>query len=207
MANENNQDDNGTGDKNQGNGGTDNTKMVNMSQSDLDALINSKFAQGATKSTNTILTELGVKDIDEVKAIIQAKIASDEANQSELEKANSKIESLTNLTATLEAKISQVNDETFITDLASKHGIKEVDYFKFKYNEAKAKGGDSFNDETFITDLLKSNGVFGGVKIVPNPPNQSGGATIANPITMDKYLQLSSEDRKKYKATDLVAQG
>lgn len=140
---------------------------VTMTQEKLNSLINEKFAKGADKATNELLTKLGVEDIDSLTNIIQSKREQDEANKSDFEKAQ---ETINELQAKLEASTSSVNamrEEAEINSLALTHGIKDAEVFKLLYSNAKSAEG--FNPDTFIEGLKESKPYVFGQQQVATP--------------------------------------
>jgi len=147
-------------------------QTVTMTQEKLDSLINGKFAKGAEKATNELLLNLGIENLDSLKEIVKAKNDSDEANRTELEKAQATISELNKTIETSSSAMQQMKEMNDINALALKYGIKEVDYFKYAYNQAK--GSDNFNADTFIVGMKESKPyVFGKVE-APNTDSSRG---------------------------------
>lgn len=153
--------------------GTGEPKKVEITQDKLDSLINGKFKDGATKATKDLLETLGAESVDQVKTLLKAHKDSEDSNKSELQKIVDANGDLTKQIGTLTEQLANAKSNTQVSDLAAKHGIKEVDYFKHVYSSAsKAEG---FNEETFITELLAAKGELLTGKPVkkgmPNPGN------------------------------------
>ena len=149
---------------------------VSMTQEKLNSLINEKYAKGAEKATNELLSSLGVEDVDSLKNIIQSKREQDEANKSDFEKAQ---ETINELQARLEASTStlaEMQESNEINSLALKNGIADAEVFKLLYSNAKNTEG--FNSDTFIEGLRESKPyVFGQTQVatpkVDNSANKS----------------------------------
>jgi len=177
---------------------------VTITQEKLDSLIDSKFKKGAEKANATLLETLGVENIDEIKAIMKAKNDADDADKTELEKANGTIETLSTSIADLQTKLGSVQSDNKINALALENGIKEVDYFKYEYQKASKIEG--FDEKVFIETLLKTKGgLLTGTapQNIGNPPNVTNNVNTET-ITMSAYSILSSADRQKYKPNQII---
>lgn len=180
---------------------------VTISQEKLNSLISEKFKKGAEKANTTLLESLGVDNLDSLKEIVKAKAEADEASKTELQKLQDQLEAERNAKADLESRLNQTVTETEVQNIALSNGINpdKVKYFKMDYLEAKNKEG--FDSEKFISELKEKQPDFfnavGDVSTVNvgNPPNRR---TPSTQIKMEDYVQLSAEERKKYKSTDLI---
>ena len=144
--------------KTEGQGTTDQKSSdttVTITQEKLDSLISEKYKKGATKANADLLESLGVESLDSLKEIMKAKVDADDAAKSELEKAQEAVEALKLVNDELVSKGEKLEFHNNISRLASKNEIKDVDYFSFKYEQAKASEG--FNEDTFISDFVKGN--------------------------------------------------
>lgn len=149
---------------------------VTMTQEKLDGLINGKFAKGAESATNKLLEDLGIENIDGLKEIIKAKKESDDANRSDLEKAQNTINELNATLETSTNTMKQMKESNDITALALKHGVSDVDYFKYAYGQVK--GVEDFNAESFIKTMKESKPyVFGKETGIPKTDNSGNGGT------------------------------
>ena len=141
--------------------------IVQMSQEKLDSLINGKFAKGAEKATNELLSSLGVEDVDSLKNIIQSKREQDEANKSELEKAQETIAKLQADYENAQNTAKQAQELNEINSLALKSGVADTEVFKLLYSNAKSAEG--FNPDTFIEGLRESKPYIFGQQTVVTP--------------------------------------
>ena len=141
--------------------------IVQMSQEKLDSLINGKFAKGAEKATNELLSSLGVEDVDSLKNIIQSKREQDEANKSELEKAQETIAKLQADYENAQNTAKQAQELNEINSLALKSGVADTEVFKLLYSNAKSAEG--FNPDVFIEGLRESKPYIFGQQTVVTP--------------------------------------
>ena len=141
--------------------------IVQMSQEKLDSLINGKFAKGAEKATNELLSSLGVEDVDSLKNIIQSKREQDEANKSDLEKAQETIAKLQADYENAQNTAKQAQELNEINSLALKSGVADTEVFKLLYSNAKAAEG--FNPDAFIEGLRESKPYIFGQQTVATP--------------------------------------
>lgn len=128
-------------------------KDVVLTQDKLDKLINKGYGKGQAKATEALVADLGVGSLDDLKAILKAKTDLDEANKTDLEKAASTIETLTNSLAKAEGVNKALTADAVVERLASDNGANDKDYFKHLY--AKASKDDTFDKDTYITKLKK----------------------------------------------------
>jgi len=126
---------------------------VTLSQDKLDSLINDKFKKGAEKANAKILEELGVDNLDALKEIVQAKSDAEEAQKTELQKAQDAAEAAKLVNDELINRTQKLENENKVNLLAVKHGIKDAEYLGFKYN--KAQSAEDFNEEAFIEEFKK----------------------------------------------------
>ena len=132
-----------------------NETQVTISQEKLDSLINEKFKKGAEKANAQLLETLGVESIDDVKNIIKAKNDADEASKTELQKALDAVEAMKQVNEGLISKGEKLEEKNRISKLASDNKVQDVEYFEFKYSQAKASA--DFNEGTFIESFNKTN--------------------------------------------------
>ncbi len=128
---------------------------VTITQEKLDSLIREKFKKGAEKANTDMLNDLGVDDIDSLKAILKAKNDADEADKTELQKALDAVEAMKTVNESLISKGEKLEEKNRISKLASDNKVQDVEYFEFKYSQAKAS--NDFNEDTFIESFNKGN--------------------------------------------------
>ena len=184
-------------------------RIVQMSQSDLDALIDKKYAKGAEKANSKLLEDLGVTNVDDLKTIVTTYKEAEEKNKSDLDKANDTINTLNGTITELTNKLGQSQTESKINKLAVDNGITEVDYFKYEYEKASKK--EDFEEAKFVTNLLESKGSILKVNLsnkennLNNPRNHSRNMDgSGETITMSDYSMLSKEERAKYTPNQVI---
>lgn len=179
---------------------------VTISQEKLNSLINEKFKKGAEKSKSELLASIGVESEDELKSIIEAKKEADEASKTELQKLQEQLESKDTAYSELEQRYNAKSVDTEVQDIIMQHGIdpKMAKYVKIDYLEAKK--GEGFELDAFVTGLKESQpGFFATTERTPaNIDNPQSRSAPANQITMADYAQLTADERKKYKSTDII---
>lgn len=164
---------------------------VTISQEKLNSLINEKFKKGAEKANAKLLETLGVESVDDIKNIIQAKNEADEASKTELQKALDAAEALKKANEELLTKSEKLKEKNRISKLASENKVNDVEYFEFKYSQAKAS--EDFNESTFIESFTKANPTT--PPITDKSPNNGG-----NPGGKD-LKSMSINELKAYQAT------
>lgn len=164
---------------------------VTISQEKLDSLINEKFKKGAEKANAAILESLGVDSIDSLKEIVKARAEAEESAKSELQKAQERAETLEAEKVEAEKRAKVLEEKNHITSLAAKHGVKDAEYFEFKYSKAKAS--EDFNEDSFIESFTKSN---------PTTPPKTDGSNnnSQNPNNVD-LSKMTMKELKAYQAT------
>lgn len=130
------------------------TTTVNITQDKLDKLINEKFAKGAEKATKELLEGLGVENQEQLKEIIEAKKAQDEASKSELEKLQEQLDGERQARERLEKERDNIAKEATIKDLALSNGIQDVEVFEALYNSKSNSEG--FDGNAFVDGLRES---------------------------------------------------
>lgn len=126
-------------------------KKVEMTQDELNSLINKKYGQGAEKSKAELLSSLGVESLDSLKEIIEAKKQQDEASKSELEKMQEKLDAMQSERDNLLKQFEETQKKNKISQLALQNGIEDVDYLEYKYNKASSQEG--FDESKFIEEF------------------------------------------------------
>jgi hypothetical protein len=171
-------------------------KKVELTQEDLNNLINSKYAKGAEKATKELLESLGIEDVDTLKNIVTTQKEAQEAEKTELQKMQEQLEALQNEKSTLEKTMTEAQKNAKINSLAAQHGIKEIDYFRYEFE--KASGQEGFNEETFISGLLSAKGALLGINStthnVPNPQSQNNQKGA---IRRSDFEKLPAADKLK----------
>ncbi len=165
--------------------------QVTISQEKLDSLINEKFKKGAEKANAQLLETLGVESIDDVKNIIKAKNDADEASKTELQKAQDANEALKLVNEDLLSKGEKLKEKNRISMLASDNKVKDVEYFEFKYSQAKAS--NDFNEDTFIESFNKGNPT-----VAPNTDTSSNNGDNPSGKNLKK---MSIRELKAHQAT------
>jgi hypothetical protein len=151
-----------------------NETTVTMTQAKLDDLINGKFKKGAEKANTQILEELGVENLDSLKAILKAKSDAEKADKTELEKALEAVKTANDEKDELSRKYETVEKRNLLNSIAAKHGVKEVDYFELELN--KVERGEDFNIDTFVEGLKTSKpSLFGVTKTANTDTSNNGG--------------------------------
>ena len=124
---------------------------VVMSQSKLDGLIDKGFSKGAKRAESELVDKLGVDSIEQARELISAKREADEANKSDLEKAQELIDTLNNTIEGLESSNKQIQADMAVERVVAKNGINDTDYFKHLLASASQQEG--FEQEAFIEQL------------------------------------------------------
>lgn len=144
---------------------------INMTQDQLNELINKKYAKGAEKAKAELLETLGIDSVDNLKSLIEQQKAQEEAQKSELQKAQEQLEVIQKEKEALEKQANEAQRKSNIVSLAAQHGITDVDYFEFEYSK-KSKGED-FNADSFIEGLKESKPYMFGQTKKPKTDNSS----------------------------------
>lgn len=141
-------------------------KMVELEQSKIDALISDGYKKGATKATEKVLEELGVESLDDVKALLNAKAEAEEAEKSELQKAQERLEAIEAEAEALRKANAQKESDLKVTQLAAQHGVTDTDYLKYQLTQAQKS--EDFNESAFIENLKETKPfLFGQPSTVP----------------------------------------
>lgn len=170
--------------------------VVTISQEKLNSLINEKFKKGAEKANTTLLETLGVDSLDTLKELVKAKAEEEEANKTELEKAQALVADTLADKADVEAKLSRMEESNKISTLAAKHGIKEIAYFELEY--AKNKDTEGFDMATFVEGLKKDKPLlFGTGGTAPRTDNSRNNPS--DPTDLRSRLRgMSLKQLKEY---------
>ena len=124
---------------------------VVISQSKLDSLIDKGFSKGANRAKSELAEQLGVDSIEQARELINAKREADEANKSDLDKANELIATLNNTIEGLESNNNQMKADMEIQKVVNANGINDADYFK--HLMAQASTSEDFEQDAFIEQL------------------------------------------------------
>lgn len=152
---------------------TQNTVKVEMTQDELNTLINKKYAKGAEKAKADLLIELGLDSIDSLKHALSKSKEIEEANKTDFQKAQEQLKSLQELNEKLANEANTLKSQAEINNLALKNGIKEVDVFEILYQKEKDK--EDFNADAFIEQLKVAKPyVFGTTVKTDNASNAQG---------------------------------
>ena len=136
-----------------------NNNSVNMTQEKLDQLINQAYARGAKNAKDS----------------------------SALDEASKQIEALRGTISELEKQSQTLRSESEVKDLAYKYEVKDVEYFKFKLNEAKQQEG--FDVDEFVSSFKEGNpSVFKGQSKV----NVDNSSNASQPSNQERIKSASS---------------
>ena len=133
-------------------------KKVDMTQEELNALINKKFASGAEKAKTELLNSLGVESEDTLKDLIEAKKQQEEANKTELEKLQEQLNALNSEKEKLYNDLTSTQKRAKLNEIALKNGIEDLEYLEFKYSKASQEEG--FDETTFLEEFTSNSNVM-----------------------------------------------
>lgn len=150
-------------------------KKVEMTQDELNALINKKFAQGAEKSKAELLSELGVENADTLKQILDERKQQEEANKTELQKLQEQLDALNSEKEKLYNDLTSTQKKAKLNEIALKNGIDDVEYLEFKYS--KASKDEGFDEAKFLEEFKSNNNVM---KKPPKTDSSSNNNDSAN---------------------------
>jgi len=172
---------------------------VVLTQSKLDALIDKGFSKGAKRAETEVAKSLGVDDLEQARALIAAKRESDEAQKSDLDKANELNGTLNNTIEGLEGKLKSMEVDMAIQRTVAQNGINDADYFKHLLQQAA--GSEDFEEGSFIESLKTEkpylfNGGQVQAKRVDSSPNKAQldvSERVKNATTMAELYALQNE--------------
>lgn len=124
---ENTQPDGGnTGDPtpDQSGGGGDEAQTLQMTQEELDALIGQRAQRAQRSAKSELLDELGFEDLDQVRGVITAYQEAQQAEMSELERAQQQIDELRQQNREIAAQAEQRLIRSEVTATASRLGFR-----------------------------------------------------------------------------------
>lgn len=168
--------------ENSGNG-----EGITLTQDKLNSLINEKYKKGAEKAQSDLLESLGIDSVETLQSVVNAKKEQEEADKTELQKALETIDGLTAKVTESEKSMSQMKEDSTLSTLALKSGVKDVDYFKYEYNKEKAKEG--FNLETFVNGLKEAKPYVFGENVAPTPSTDNSGNGAGSPNDLATKVQ------------------
>lgn len=140
-------------------------KKVELTQEELNALINKKYASGAEKAKTELLNSLGVENVDTLKEVLEKQKAQEEANKTELEKLQEQLEAERVEKEKLANSLTQTTKQAKLNKIAAEHGIEDVDYLEYQYD--KQSKSEEFDVNKFIEGFVSKN------KKPPNVDNTS----------------------------------
>lgn len=183
----------------QPNSGNENTSTptdgnVNISQEQLNDLINKKYAKGAEKAKADLLESLGVRDVDTLKSVLEKHREQEEASKSELEKTQESLATLTQERDRLAAEMKQTQFNSNINALAAKEGIKEIDYFTMEYS--KASDAEDFKVEDFIGNLRETKPFVFGQQVTAPPKTDNSSNSKGEPASWSERVKRATTKKE-----------
>lgn len=172
-------------------------KKVEMTQDELNTLINKKYASGAEKAKAELLTELGVENADILKQLLADKKAQDEANKTELEKLQEQLNALTSERDKLANNLTETQKKAKLNELALKNGIDDVEYFEYRYNKSSSLEG--FDEAKFLEE-------FATKKAPPKTDSSSNNNDVPTRQTIAEQAKLLAQQGKYSEAQKLLNQ-
>ncbi len=171
---------------------------VNMTQDQLNELINKKYAKGAEKAKSDLLGSLGVDNIDSLKELIEAKKQQDEANKTELEKLSEQLNSTVAEKQSLLEQMEQMKFKTEVSTLSAQNGIKDVEVFEVMYE--KASKNEGFEKDTFINQLKETRPYLFGQETQTKPKVDNTSNNKQNPSDRSTQIAKAQQLAKEGKA-------
>lgn len=182
-----------------------------LSQSDVDRLIGNTRKEARSKAQSEILTELGLSDLDSLKALVQAQKAKEDAEKSELQKLQEALEVERKQRESIEqslAKAEQARRETLrdtelLSLLQDARNAKQVLILlqaeRRKDIESLLAEDGTFNKETaekLVSEWRKANPLyFKDGTSLGSPSNAGGKPPIPN---REANEQLQKEISRKF---------
>ena len=188
---------------NQTNSGSENTtapenvgneavSKVEMTQDQLNDLINKKYAKGAEKAKTELLDSLGIESVDNLKAMIEAKKAQEEADKSELEKMQEQIQSIQAEKEALVKEAATARSKAEISSLSASNGIKDVEVFEMLYSTASQ--GEGFDKDAFVNGLKETRPYLFGQVATPRVDNTSNNQQ--NPLDFAQRVKNAKTQKE-----------
>lgn len=168
-------------------------KNTDNTQAEFEKGFSKGFAKASEKATAKILEELGVSNIDELKAMQARQKEIEDASKTELERAKAEADALKEEMARFAKEKSEAEAKATVNAMAAKHGIKDVDYLSFALKNA----GGEFDEETFINDLKENKPYLFGQ---PSRPRTDFSPNNGNPpsTVKDKVKGMTMEELRKF---------
>lgn len=166
---------------------------VEMTQEQLNQLINTKYAKGAEKAKNELLAELGVDNVDSIKSLIEERKQQEEASKTELEKLQEQLQAEKEEKERLANSLTETQKKAKLTSLALQNGIDDVEYLEFKYSKASQQEGfdeAKFIDEFKTTSVVKQTPRVDSTSNKDNEPTDL--ATRVQGLTAKQLEQLAN---------------
>ena len=188
---------------NQTNSGSENTtapenvgneavSKVEMTQDQLNDLINKKYAKGAEKAKTELLDSLGIESVDNLKAMIEAKKAQEEADKSELEKMQEQIQSIQAEKEALVKEAATARSKAEISSLSASNGVKDVEVFEMLYSSASQ--GEGFDKDAFVNGLRETRPYLFGQVATPKVDNTSNNKQ--NPLDFAQRVKNAKTQKE-----------
>lgn len=145
-----------------------------FSQDEVNRMIKAR----AERELKAVLADVGLSDLGELKTLVQQKRAAEDANKSELAKAQERAAELEKQLADAAEKQKALMTQSDITAKAAKLGIIDPDAAYKLLNRSELEYGDDgapTNTETLLVALLKEKPYLaGGGASAMNPAKSSG---------------------------------
>lgn len=151
--------------------GNEAVSKVDLTQDQLNDLINKKYAKGAEKAKTELLESLGIESVDTLKEMIEAKKAQEEASKTELEKMQEQLQSIQAEKEALAKEAATAKTKAEINALSASNGIKDVEVFEMLY--ATASQGEGFDKDAFVNGLKETRPYLFGQVQTPKVDNTS----------------------------------
>jgi hypothetical protein len=161
--------------------------MVEIEQSELDALIDKGFSKGANRAKAELLESLGFESVDELSAIVQAKREADEANKSELEKSQDLINSLQKQVDDLNNQNKSMSESYRLKDLAMQNGINDAEYFKYLLDSTEKS--EDFEEQAFIDSLKETKPYLFNTGSANNAPPKVDTTSNAKALDINQRIK------------------
>lgn len=157
-----------------------NTKIDADKQKYIDQGVDIGFAKGAKKANEDMLKDLGYDTLDSAKSAISGFKESEDNGKTEIDKLMDKINGLTESFDKMGKENLKLKEHGDILELATKNGVKELDFFEFDYNNAKKE--ESFDVDKYMEGLKEKKPFLFGEKETPsNRPDNSPSPLQTNP--------------------------
>ncbi len=166
---------------------------VTLSQSDLDNLINAKYAKGAEKATKGLLESLGVDSVDSLKNALLKQKELEDSSKTELQKALEVAKAKEDELINAKKELENMKQKSLITNLALQNNIKDIEYLEYEYSKQSSK--DGFEIDSFINSLKDSKPyLFGDVK--QTPPKTDATTKQGDPLSFQERVKLAKTQKE-----------